>query len=244
MKIKINRNNTNWLSYLGLSSVISGFILFMGLIVFILSAVYSAGDKKNQDFVFGLNLVTFYYSLIIAAIELFACVYFCSNYYYWILAYRKSFGKRKTFNLTFISIMGPIYILMAIDSIIRIFYVVAGLVIVSGYVGYSSNGDPISFATIDFSKTGSIFGNFSKNGNYLSQGNFGFNSVILIVLMIVSLIVLLTFYFNQNKKFISEERENSLKEVKQNYRQIDNAKLKKRFAKHKQNNISKRIKAF
>ncbi|MDE5767704.1 MAG: hypothetical protein K2H56_04145 [Malacoplasma sp.] len=243
MKIKINRNNTNWLSYLGISSVISGFILFMGLIVFILSAVYTTGSKTDQDFVFGLNLVTFYYSLIIAAAELCSCIYFFSNYYYWVLAYRKSFGERKTFNLTFISIMGPIYVIMALDSIVRIFYVVAGLLIVSTYVGYNSNG-PITLAAIDFTKDGFIFGNFSPSINALSQGNFGFNSVILIILMIASLVVLLLFYFKQNKKFISEERENSLKEVKQNYRKIDNAKLKKKFAKHKQSNISKRIKAF
>ncbi|MDE5545406.1 MAG: hypothetical protein K2I76_02240 [Malacoplasma sp.] len=237
MKIKINRNNTSWLSYLGISSVISGFILFMGLIVFILSGVYTASDKTNQS-AMELNLITFYYSLIIAIVELFATIYFFSNYYYWILAYRKSFGGRKKFNLTFISIMGPIYIIMAVDSIIRIFYVVAGLIIVSTYSG------PNSLACIDFSANGFIFGNFSPSSNSLEQGNFGFNSAILIILMIISLIVLLIFYYKQNKKFVSEERENSLKEVKQNYREIDNAKLKKRFAKHKQDNISKRIKAF
>ena len=245
MKIKINRNNTSWLSYVGVSSVVTGFILFMGFIVFILDIVYSTGNRNDKEFVLGLNLIAFYYSLIIAVVELFACIYFFSNYYYWILAYRRAYGERKSFNLTFISIMGPLYLLMFADAIVKIFYVVSGLLKVTSYTGYGLDSSPANLAIIDFSKPGSVFGNFSiEGGNVLPQGNFGFSPMILLIVMVISLVVLLSFYFVQNKKFISEERENSLKEVKQNYRKIDYAQMKKRFAKHKQKTISKRIKAF
>lgn len=238
MKVKVNRNNTNWLSHLGISAIISFFILFMGLVVFFLSIAYTAlKDKEGSGL--GLNLIAFYYSLIIVIIEVFSSVYFWFNWFYWLIAYEKSINNRKSFNGMFLFIITPLLVVLSLDAIMRLIYVMAGLTVVGKYFDGSK-----PLAAIDFSQTGAIFGNFSRSNNSLFMGNFGFNVVFLLLSYGGVAGTSLAFFYSQRKKFISEEKENSNKELRANYRSLEMEKMKKKMNKQKTKDLSKKIKAF
>lgn len=245
MKIKVNRNNTSWLSHLGLTTVFSSFIFCMSFVVFILSLAYSVSGKNAYT----LNVTAFYYSLMLVIIEVFSVVFFVFNIFSWIGSYKKSFSSRKGFNFTFILSITPFVFIMFIDAIIRLFYVVAGLGAISSYVtpiDIQGNEVNINLAIVDFSKQGLFFGNFSDEGNALKFGNFGFNVFILMIATISISTICLVFHFSQKKKFHSEEKENAQKSVQLNYRQLEFGKMKKQMLKQKNKNkdISKKIKVF
>ncbi|MCF0217432.1 MAG: hypothetical protein HUJ42_00095 [Malacoplasma sp.] len=243
MKIKINQHNTNWLSSLGITSIVCFSLAFLGFVVFIIDLIYASSNPNDPLF---FQLLVFYYSVILTIIELVGCVYFFFNLVSWISSYKKSIGDRKAFNFKFVTIMGVLIILVSIDAIIRIVYAFFGLMTVGSYYGQTnaSTGQVMNLAIIDLNQEGSIFGNTSNATNMLSIGNFGFNVILLMLFTLVSGSVSLYFYFKQNKLFVSEERENSKKEVKDNYRNLDMIKMKKHLSKHKQKDMSKRIKAF
>lgn len=249
MKIKVNRNNTNWLSHLGLTVVFSSFIFCMAFVVFILSLVYTVSSNK-ENIVLSLNLISFYYSVILLILEVFSIVFFFFNYFYWVSSYNKSFSNRKKFNLSFILSISPFLIIMSIDAIIRLFYVVAGLGEAGSYVGVTSNQSGgvniTNLAVVDFSKPGVFFGNFSQSGNVLKFGNFGFNVFILLICTGSISGICGYFYLAQKKKFYSEEKENAQKSVQLNYRKLEFGKMKKQMLKQKSKNkdISKKIKVF
>ncbi|BAC43932.1 hypothetical protein D8X55_01785 [Malacoplasma penetrans] len=238
MKVKVNRNNTNWLSQLGITSIVGGFILFMGIVIFALSLAYTASPDKAASGI-GLNLIAFYYSLMVAIIQVFSSVYLWLNFYYWFIAYQKSINNRKKYNMLFLTIIFPLLIIVSLDTAIRLVYSVAGLMEVGRY--YDGT---LSLAAIDFSKPGAIFGSFSGESSALSFGNFGFNVVFLILGYAGIMGVSLYFFYDQKKKFISEEKENSNKELRANYRSIEMSKIKKKLSKQKTKDLSKRIKAF
>lgn len=243
-KFVLFKNNTSWLPSLLVTSLCTAIMFVLGLVVLILDIVYTNeinSDKanninqENPKFIF--DVIVYPISFVIAIIEVIMAIYLCFNMPIWWRSLRKSTGERKKFNTYFCYPATIFVILILIDGLIRFFYVVGYF---SEYLNNVNGTDALS--VINITKDG-ILGNF-KPTPIKKFGNFGFNTLLLMIFSGGFFCFVTPFYFIQKIKFKSEREENSKREVQDYYRKLEKEKIRKELNKNKPKDLKKTIKSF
>lgn len=240
-KFVLFKNNTSWLPSLLISSIFSFILLIIALVILILNAEFSANPDATYPggatAKFKYEVVVFPMQFVISIAEIVVGIYLCFNIPLWWFALRNAMGKRKSFNATFFYVASPLAALMTIDALIRFFYVVAYF----GIYNNEANGTT-EIALIDFNKFG-ILGSFSTYANR-QYGNFGFNTLFLLIFSLGLFGISCPYYLLQKKLYKSEQIENSKSDVQNYYRNLEKEKIRKEIKKHKQKDLSKKVKTF
>lgn len=243
-KFVLFKNNTSWLPSLLVASLCTGTMFVLSLIVLIVDIAYtqainkygSTADITENNINFNYDVIVYPISFVLSIMEIIMAIYLCFNIPIWWKSLSKSIGERKTFNTVFFYPATLMTVLILIDGLIRFFYVVA-------YASqYFKVAGVDTLAVINISKEG-ILGNFDKT-KYKEFGNFGFNSLILLIISLAFFCYSTAFYFLQKIKFKSEKHENSKKEVQDYYRNLEKEKIRKELNKNKPRDLSKRIRSF
>lgn len=240
-KFVLFKNNTSWLSSLLVSSVFSVVMFILALAILILNTLYSNNPDKIYDggasAKFKFEVIVFPMQFVLSIAEIVIAIYLCFNIPLWWMALKNSMGERKKFNSLFVYVSTPLTILIMLDALFRFFYVI---VYFSAYL--SSNDATNDISIIDFNKFG-ILGSFSTYSDR-QYGNFGFNTLLLLIFSLLMLVLSLSYHLLQRKKYKSEQAENSKADVQNYYRNLEKEKIRKEMKKHKQKDLSKKIKTF
>lgn len=223
------KNNTSWLSYLKSTMFVMCVLFIFSLIIFFIDAFYTADISKaiavNNSEQIGTTIwqfdsITYVVCLALVVLETVGIVYCLFNLASWWKSYSKSKDKRKEFNLKFCIAQTVMLILILLDCLFRLVFVF------SNFNKWQSNNDStnnVAISSINFAEN--PFGGFANTD--ISQANFGFNSILLIVFTIITFTVCLVFDRKQLQLFKSELRENTKADVQMHYRQLELNKRKK-----------------
>lgn len=241
------KNNSSWLTSLLVISVFSLLLFILSSLVLGFDIAYTNESKNNGNNI-GTSNVAFKYDVIIfpvvsilALFELVISVYCMFNIPMWLKSRSSSIDSRKKFNTVFLMIIMPLLIVLSIDAVIRLFYV---SIYFADYLKVNDSSKE-ALAAINFNDYG-IFGTFNKTGDkgIYKYGNFGFNTIILLVTSLILSIHSIVYWFLQKKLFKSEQHENSRDDVRSHYRNLEKEKLRKELTKTKQKDLSSTVRLF
>lgn len=242
-KFNLFKNNSAWLFSLTLVAITAFLVFFLSFILLILNVNYTlqvnSGNSGTgvDNIVFKNEVIVFPISVVLAVFEIIIAIYYCFNLPSWYMALSKSNGERKKLNSIYFYSISVLTVILLIDALIRFFYVIAYF-----NLYLSVNDEGFSISLINISKD-SIFGSFNATQN-LAYGNFGFNTIIALIISLVITILSCVVYLIQKKKYKSEQHENSKKDVQDFYRALEKDKIKKDLSKQKQKDFSKKITTF
>ncbi len=242
-KFNLFKNNASWLFSLKWITFLSTVLFLLALIIFVLDIVYTSKFDINSNNGTGVDNISFRFdviifpiSVVLSFLQVVICTYFIFNIPSWIVSAKKGMKNRKIFNLIYVISSLIIVTGLFSDSLIRFFFVLAHF---NNYLNANDSGPAIS--AIDF-KTDTIFGKF-YNDKY-KYGNFGFNTIILLLLSFSYAVLSFVWEWIQKIKYKSEQNENSRDDVQNYYRNLEKSKLKKDINKQKQKDFKKKITTF
>lgn len=245
LKINLFKDNTIWLRSLLPSIGCFSILFLLSIILLALNASYTnqlkaaIGNEAN-NVTFESNILTYPISIVLVLFETIITFYLCFNYISWFMSYKMAFESRKKFNFGFFILSSVVVGILLLDAFIRIIYVFVGI---PAWNVTNDSGNTLS--SIDYSLY-SVFGSFSVQ-NGLSIGNFGFNTIILFFLSLIGLVGFFAYWYFQKKIYVSEYKENQLDSVQDNFRKINQDKIKRGLRvnkKHKKLSIDNSIKVF
>lgn len=239
------KNNTSWLTSLKMTSVFLGLVSFFSLIIFAVDVAYSVQILKADgnrtmiaDAIFNFDVITYPLSFVLVFFETVAIIYCLFNLYSWWVSYSKSSGNRKKFNYQFCLIQSSLFALILIDCVLRLVFVFANI---GNYL--TLNDDPNSKAISSIYFGSNPLGAFVETD--FSNANFGFNTLIIILLSVPAIVVCYLTELKQVRLFKSELKENTRKDVQAHYRELEMKKRRKQIVKMKnKSKKSKKIKVF
>lgn len=222
-------------------------IFLMSLVIFFVDAFYTVDigkamavndQSQKATAIFQYDSISFPVCFALVLLETIGIIYCLFNLVSWWKSYSKSKGDRKSFNLKFCITQTIMLILILIDCIFRLVFVFSNF---NKYLSLNDNQNNKAISSIYFGE--SPFGGFIETN--ISQPNFGFNSLLLIIFTIIVFTVCIVFERRQVQLFKSELKENTRADVQMHYRQLELKKrqkevkrMKKKFAK------SNKIKGF
>lgn len=241
------KNNTSWLSYIKTTMYFLILIFLFALIIFFVDSFYTVEmtkavgiDNQSQKgtIIFNFDVITFPISLTLVLFETFGIVYCLFNLVSWWKSYSKSKGERKTFNFKFCISQTVLFALILIDCCLRLVFVFMNF---GKYLGLNDNPNNKAISSVYFGEN--PLGGFSETD--ISQSNFGFNTILLILFSIISIAICFIFEKKQVQLFKSELKENTKADVQKHYRELELKKRKREIEKMKKKVAkSNKIKVF
>lgn len=222
MSNNVSKVSTSWISGLIISSILSFSIFCLSLILLSVDIHYLL--NKHLNFL-TLDSIVFPIELILSILTILFSIYLTYNAISWFMISIKSLEKRKTFNLVISIFALTTTTILIADAIYRSYYLL-------------SNIAQFLYATEETLKK-AVFILQLWNLNILQPTPF----LVLITSLMSSIFYLLFFLF-QRKLFKSEFFENSQEKLQNHYTNNLIKEKKKKIAKLKPRDLSKRIKAF
>lgn len=220
------RINTSWLPGSGIMAITSFVLFSLALGILIINLEYNNALSSNANASSSIyDSSAFPLAMITAVFGLFISIYYCFNSMIWFMSFKKGLGNRKKFNLIAFLFSAVSSLTFLIDTLMRLYAVSTNFY---DYTILNSTSPPL------------VVQNIKTSGFWI------FQPYMLITIGSISFLVYSTVYYFQKKLYIEEIVENSKKEVRDHYRELEKKEKIKFINKNKKKikDLSGDIKVF
>lgn len=200
------------------------FVISVGLTILNIQYLVAKSNETsiNKVFPFEYDVIAFPVLIISVIIQVISLIYFIWCYYSWLYSFIRSgmgYKGRKLFNFVAVGVSGLLFVIMIIDSFLKIVSIMNNLPI---YLKLSVKSPAVA----------------------VGSENWMAAPYLLLVVSLFGTIFFFCTHFLQKALYKSENYENSLTVVQDHYRKIEAIKQRKHIIKHKQKDLSKKIRVF